>query len=76
MGNYFCGLAVCDVAVRLRRFAKAFCHAGKPDIQEYAPAQNIFTGIFLHAIITVRGAHRDTPCSISCKSGYFPLHYI
>ena len=37
-------LAVCDV-----------CQAGKADIQDYVPVQNVFTEVFLHTtIITVR----------------------
>ena len=27
-------------------FPRFFCHTGEPDIQEYAPFQNIFTGMF------------------------------
>ena len=47
--NYFCGLAVCDVCVPLRRFSKAsfpksFCHAGEGYIQKYVTARKIFHG--------------------------------
>ena len=50
MGNYFSGLAVCDVAVHLRRFASVFCYASEADMQDYEPAWNGFSEIFLHAI--------------------------
>ena len=39
MGNYFCGIAVSDVAVHLRHFARAFCHAGDADIELCACAE-------------------------------------
>ena len=39
---------VCDITVCLRHF----CQAGEADIQDYAPAQDIFTWTFLHIIIT------------------------
>ena len=35
-GNYFCGIVVCDVKVRLRPFEKTFCHGRNADIQDYA----------------------------------------
>ena len=48
MENCFFILTLRDIFVRSRRFEKAFCHAVEADIQDYASAQNIFTGIFLH----------------------------
>ena len=48
MGDWFFILAVCNVFVRLRHFEKDFCQAGEADIQDYVPAQSVFTGIFLH----------------------------
>ena len=43
--------------MRLRGFVKAFFHAGDANIQDHAPAQNAFAGVFLQLfiiIITVR----------------------
>ena len=45
-GNYFCGIIVCDVSARLRRFEKTFCHGKNTDIQDYAPARNVLA-VFL-----------------------------
>ena len=46
MKNYFRELAVCDVPVCLRHYVKAFCRVDNADIQDYAPAQKMFT-VFL-----------------------------
>ena len=43
MGNWFFILAGCDVFV-----LKSFCQVSEADIQNYVPAQNVITGIFLH----------------------------
>ena len=40
-GNCFCGIIVCGVVVRSRRFEKTFCHGTNADIQDYAPARNV-----------------------------------
>ena len=48
MEDWFFILAVCNVFVRSRRYEKAFFQAGKADIQDYVPVQNVFTTIFLH----------------------------
>ena len=42
---------------------RRFCFAGEADLQDYAPAQKFVTEIFLHTIITARGAQADAPCS-------------
>ena len=34
--------------MRSRRFEKAFYQTDEADIQDYVPAQSVFTGIFLH----------------------------
>ena len=47
MKNYFRGLAVCDVPVCLRRFVKALCRVDNADIQDYVPAQKMFTVFFI-----------------------------
>ena len=36
--------------LRSWRFEKTFCQTGAADIQDYEPAQNVFTWIFLHTI--------------------------
>ena len=44
----FCVLAVCNVFGCSRRFSQAFWPFGEPDVQYYAPAENIFTANFLY----------------------------
>ena len=48
MGNYFCGITVLDIFVHSQHFEKAFCQAGKANIQDYTPVQNTLAVIFLH----------------------------
>ena len=40
-GNYFCGIVVCCVDVRHRRFKRTFFQGENADIQDYAPARNV-----------------------------------
>ena len=66
MNNCLFILAVCDVFVRSQCFERAFCQAGDADIQDYAPGQNVFTGIFLDATYYYYGEAdvcTDEPCS-------------
>ena len=42
MGKWFFIVAVCDVFIHSRNFDKAFCQAGEANLQDYAPAQNVF----------------------------------
>ena len=48
------------------RALTAFCQADEADIQDYAPAQNMFTGIFLHTTYYYYGeveVRTNGPCS-------------
>ena len=66
MGNYSCRPDFCEVDVCLRLFAKGLLNAGDADIQDYVPAQNVFTRIFLRVINhyhVERNTHTDAPCS-------------
>ena len=72
MEKYFCGLAVCDVFVRSRSFSKAFCQTGEGDIQDYAPAQHIFTGIFLHTTYY----YAENTCFVLLHYSSYKLLYI
>ena len=40
-GNYFCGIFVCCVDARHRRFKRTFWQGKNGDIQDYAPARNV-----------------------------------
>ena len=52
-GNYFCGIVVCDIRLRLRRLKKVCCHDKNADIQDYAIARNFLAVSFLQLATTV-----------------------
>ena len=45
--NYFCGIAVCDIVVRHRRFEKTSSHGMNADVQDYAPARNVTDAVIV-----------------------------
>ena len=58
MGNHFCVLAVMAVL-------KALCQAGKDNILDYAPSQNVFTGSYLlitYYYYSEADNHTEAPC--------------
>ena len=47
---YFCGLAFCNIAVRLWHFASAFCNAGKDNMQDNAFEEHFILVLFIISV--------------------------